>query len=233
MSNNDWSRSYTVSVPFQVSYDSSSIIIKYPETEESVSTWAERSTGAQHQQVGIWFEHPLDLNPYEITNIAIVNENLDSNLSNSPSKMFSRISWPIDNPSLQTLNAVGGYITLPTTNLQKAIFRRVAELTDLAIEDGINMSPESFLDLWSFTSTNPEMRPASIFALDNGNFRAEWTNAQGELVGLEFCGQKLVKFVIFAYALALGKMTRIAGLQAIGQIHGHLQAAFADHLLTN
>jgi hypothetical protein len=232
MNHSESSNTYTVSVSFQVSSASSSITIKYPEAEEQVSTWFETEGNAQHQQVGIWFEHPLDSNPYEITNIAIVNETL-LNHPNSPGRMFSRISLPIDNPSLQTLNAVGGYVVLPPSNVQKAVFVRISELIDLAIEDGISMSPASFLDLWSFISKIPQIRPPSVFALDNGNYRAEWKNPEGELIGLEFCGDQLVKFVIFGYARALGRMMRVAGLQAISGIHAHLQAAFADHLLTN
>ena len=230
MNNVQSSGSYIISGPFQMSLASSNNVIKYPEAEEAVSTWVESEGNAQ--QVGIWFEHPLASNPYEITGFAIVNESFLNHLSSS-SKMFSKISSPIDNPSLQTLNAVGGYVVLPPTNIQKVVFRRVSELTDLAIEDGISMSPASFLDLLSFISENPQMRPPSVFALDNGNLRAEWRDPEGELIGLEFCGEQLVKFVIFGYARALGKMTRVAGLQAISRIRGHVQAAFADHLLTN
>jgi hypothetical protein len=133
----------------------------------------------------------------------------------------------------QTLNQLGGIVVLPPTPLQKAVFGRITQLTELAIEDGINMSPSSFRDLWSFISKRPEMRRPSVFALDNGNFRAEWKNQKGEMIGLEFCGNQIVKFVIFGYVLAIGQIMRIAGSQMIDQVQGHVEAAFAGHLLKN
>lgn len=223
---------YQVSFSVQTSVTSSSVTIEYPATEHLAHTWIEDDGGSNCQAVGIWFQHPDDSNSREITNIVIVNEDLWSPPT-LQGRMLTRISLPIDNPSLETLNAVGGVIVLPPTSLQKAVFRRITELTELAVEDGINMSPASFRDLWGFISKNPEMHRPNVFALDNGNFRAEWKNQKGELIGLEFCGNQLVKFVIFGYAYALGQIVRIAGSQAIDQICGHIDAAFAKHLLTN
>lgn len=223
---------YKVSVSLQTSLASSNVTINYPAAEHPVYTWNDDDRGSNYQAVGIWFQHPADSNLREITNIAIVNEDL-WNPSTLPGGMFTRISLPIDNPSLQTLNALGGIIALPPTPLQKTVFGRITELTELAIEDGINMSPSSFRDLWSFISKDPEMRRPKIFALDNGNFRTEWKNQKGELIGLEFCGNQVVRFVVFGYAQALGQIMRVAGSQGIDQIQGHLQAAFASHLLKN
>jgi hypothetical protein len=223
---------YKVPVSVQTSLTSTSVTIQYPTAVPQVYTWNDDDESSNYQSVGLWFQHPANSNAREITNIAIVNEDI-WNPPTLPSGMFTRISLPIDNPSLQTLNSLGGIVALPPTPLQKAVFGRITELTELAIEDGINMSPSSFLDLWSFISKNPEMRRPKVFALDNGNFRAEWKNQKGELIGLEFCGNQLVRFVVFGYAQVLGQIMRVAGSQAIDQIQGHLEAAFASHLLKN
>jgi hypothetical protein len=223
---------YNVAVSVQTNLTSSSVTISYPATDHPVYTWNEDDANTNYNAVGLWFQHPAASNLREITNIAIVNEDL-WNPPTVPSGMFTRISLPIDNPSLETLNALGGIVALPPTPLQRAVFGRITELTELAVEDGINMSPSSFLDLWGFVSKNPEMRRPKVFALDSGNFRAEWKNQKGEMIGIEFCGNRLVKFVIFGYAYALGQMTRIAGSQPLDQIQGHIDAAFASHLLTN
>lgn len=217
----------------QASTPASSLAITFSGPEEPISTWFEMEASTHYQKVGIWFEHPSDSNPHEIRNIAIVNESLTLTSPNPVSGMFTRISLQVDSPSLETLNDLGGCISFPPTPLQKAVFGRISELMELAAEDEISISPASFWDLWGFISSSPEIRPPSVFALDNGNFRTDWKNPEGELIGIEFCGDQLVKFVIFGYAHIIGKMMRIAGSQPIGQIRGHVEAACAAHLLRN
>ena len=120
---------------------------------------------------------------------------------------------------------------LKPTRIESAVFRRISELMELAVEDEIEMSPSSFCDLWSFISSRPAASVPNVFALDNGNFRAVWKNPEGERVALEFQGSQTVAFVIFGRAHSLGKMMRIAGVQTLSQVPAHIAAAYADHLL--
>ena len=109
------------------------------------------------------------------------------------------MSVPNDAPIMSALQSSGGLLILRATRLQNAVFRRISELMELALEDEIEMSPSSFWDLRLFISARAAVSVPNVFALDNGNFRAVWKNSQGERVALEFQGSQTVEFVIFEY----------------------------------
>jgi len=139
---------------------------------------------------------------------------------------------PSNEAIINALQSSGGLLILRATRLQNAVFRRISELMELALEDEIEMSPSSFWDLWLFISARPAASVPNVFALDNGNFRAVWKNSKGERVALEFQGSQTVEFVIFEYNHLLSKMMRMTGIQGLNRIRALITAAYADHLLT-
>ena len=56
---------------------------------------------------------------------------------------------------MSALQSSGGLLISKPTHLQNAVFRRISELMELALEDEIEMSPSSFWDLWLFISARP------------------------------------------------------------------------------
>ncbi len=82
--------------------------------------------------------------------------------------------------------------------VESSLRKRLSDLENIAVSDGITLSRDSEADLTNFLRTAvPKQRP-SLFLLENGNFRAVWKGNAGEQVGLQFLGKGEVQFVIFA-----------------------------------
>jgi len=179
----------------------------------------------------VWFEQGTKSDPLGLSRIVYVDEGSDQIPTQISTGALTKISVRSSEPIMSVLQSFGGCIIFKPTPLQVAVFRRINELRELALEDEIEMSPSSFSDLWSFISARPLASIPNVFGLDNGNFRAVWRNSQGERVALEFCGDQTVAFVIFEYDHAIAKMMRIAGIQRVNRIQDQITAVCAGHLL--
>lgn len=177
----------------------------------------------------VWFEQGPS---GDLSTIGYLHEGFGQIPTNIATGEVTTMSVPNDAPIMSALQSSGGLLILRATLLQNAVFRRISELMELALEDEIEMSPSSFWDLWLFISARAVVSVPNVFALDNGNFRAVWKNSQGERVALEFQGSQTVEFVIFEYDHLLGKMMRMTGIQGLNRIQALITAAYADHLLT-
>jgi hypothetical protein len=108
---------------------------------------------------------------------------------------------------------------------------RLRELWIDAALSGEAFSEDSLEDLMSFlTGLTPRERP-SLFLLDNGNLRALWRNQSDEQVGLQFMGQELVQYVMFARRPNSQRMLHHYGQELLGEIRTTITANGCDHLI--
>ena len=198
----------------------------------TTSTLLAEPSSPAAQNFVMLFEQADLVNPDDLSAIAYLHEGFGQISVHTATGALTNMSVQSSHPIMTALLSAGGRLILKPTPIESAVFRRISELMELAIEDEIEMSPSSFCDLWSFISARPAASAPNVFALDNGNFRAVWKNPEGERVALEFQGSQTVGFVIFAQARSLGKMMRIAGVQTLRQVQAHIAAAYAGHLLT-
>lgn len=208
----------------------STIVFTFPSRGFTISTVLEEPSSGETQSCMVWFEQDSPSDPTDISTIVYLQEDLEIP-GQIATGALTKLSGQSDEPILDALRSSGGLLISKPTYLQNAVYKRISELMDLALEDDIEMSPSSFSDLWFFLSALPSASVPNVFALDNGNFRAVWKNSEGERVALEFQGSQTVGFVIFEYDHSLAKMMRMAGIQGLSRIKAQITAACADHLL--
>lgn len=197
----------------------------------TTSTVLEEPSSGETQTCIVWFEQGGTGDPSDLSTIIYLHEGFGQIPPHIATGALTKLSVQSNEPIMSALRSSGGRLISKPTHLQSAVFGRISELMELALEDEIEMSPSSFCDLWFFISARPAVSVPNVFALDNGNFRAVWKNSEGERVALEFQGSQTVGFVIFEYDHSLGKMMRMAGIQGLSRIQAQITAAYADHLL--
>jgi len=108
---------------------------------------------------------------------------------------------------------------------------RIRDLQIDAVLSGEAFSEDSLEDLMTFLNgLTPRERP-SLFLLDSGNLRAFWRNESGEQVGLQFMGQELVQYVMFARRPKSQKILRHYGQDLLGEIRSKITLNGCDHLI--
>jgi hypothetical protein len=133
--------------------------------------------------------------------------------SQPPIRPHRRWYTPPENPFLSQATAIE---TEPLDPVTERIVKKAVELwkkereTRAQVEDRLRelhidalrnadpFSETSLADLRSFLDSLPLTERPSIFLLDDGNLRAVWRNAAKEQVGLQFLGNGVVQFVMFA-----------------------------------
>jgi hypothetical protein len=111
------------------------------------------------------------------------------------------------------------------------IFSRLSELKREAAAEQIPYSQHSEHDFFKFWLLNPEIVRPYLFLLENGNLRALWKNTDGEQVGLQFRGDELVQYVIFARRDGSRVVSRSAGRDLLSNIDNLLEAHDAEKLM--
>jgi hypothetical protein len=208
----------------------SSTDFRFQVSDVPISTVFDEPSSGETPVCKVWFKQGEPGGDLSI--IGYFREGFGQVPTNIVTGAVTTMSIPNDEPIMSALESSGGSLILRATGLQNAVFRRISELMELALEDEIEMSPSSFWDLWLFISARPTASVPNVFALDNGNFRAIWKNSKSERVALEFQGSQTVEFVIFKYDHLLSKMMRMTGIQGLNRIQALITAAYADHLLT-
>src|SRR5271165_5429607 len=198
----------------------------------TTSTLLAEPSSPEAQNFVILFEQADPVNPDDLSAIVYLHEGFGQISVHTATGALTNMSVQSSHPIMTALLSAGGRLILKPTPVENAVFRRISELMELALEDEIEMSPSSFWDLWLFISARPAASVPNVFALDNGNFRAVWKNSKSERVALEFQGSQTVEFVIFKYDHLLSKMMRMTGIQELNRIQALITAAYADHLLT-
>ena len=97
--------------------------------------------------------------------------------------------------------------------------------------EGIALNLASEEDFFFFTKSVPSTRRASVVLLENGNLRAVWSGDDGSHVGIQFRGDQLASFVIFASRPPKSGVSRVAGKDTLDGVKRHIGAFGLDALL--
>ena len=102
--------------------------------------------------------------------------------------------------------------------IPQAYQRRIAELREYGIEDGVAIRAASEQDFWAFVGTLPAARKASLVLTDDGNLRAVWKDGPEGHLGLQFLGDGQVQYVIFKQRRGDTTISRVAGVDSFADI---------------
>jgi hypothetical protein len=107
------------------------------------------------------------------------------------------LSGPIESFGVQLLDAKSS-----RQHVIRKCSDRIANLRDLAAEEGVAFNERSADDLLAFLKRYSRPQEPKIFLLDNGNLRAVWRRSDlgisSAQIGLEFVGKRSVKMVMIA-----------------------------------
>ena len=120
---------------------------------------------------------------------------------------------------------------ISTTTVFQDVMQRLAELKSDADAEAQPVSPESQKDLLSFLANCQFTRRPFIVLLDNGNLRILWKNAAKEQIGLQFCGNSIVQYVLFAKRSESNFMARSSGRDTLTGVAHQLKAHNLLHLM--
>ena len=92
----------------------------------------------------------------------------------------------------------------------QAYLTRIEALKSDAALDNISLNKASEQDFWSFIKSSPFIKKGRLILMGNGNLRAAWKDEEGNHIGLQFLGNRLIQYVIFRHRAA-GRISRVAG----------------------
>ncbi len=107
---------------------------------------------------------------------------------------------------------------------------RLRALDEAAVEDEIEISPESQSDAKAFVKGLSGVRQPSVFLSRNGNTRLRWANARGEKVGLQFRGDAEVQYIFFKQVS--DKTEQMLGIKLISSIESFISACGMRHVIS-
>ena len=101
---------------------------------------------------------------------------------------------------------------------RRAYESRIRVLREFAEPDGKIVNEMSIRDFWEFIQSNQFARRAGLALMDNGNIRAIWKGDDRTHLGLNFLGNKSVRFVIFKRRFSNPAVSRVAGVDSFDGI---------------
>ncbi len=78
-----------------------------------------------------------------------------------------------------------------------AFMKRIENLRGFAVEDGVEINPESEKDFFDFIKSG-EIKKKALVLTEEGNFEAIWRGEDGEYIALEFVGGNIIKYIMFS-----------------------------------
>ena len=118
-------------------------------------------------------------------------------------------------------------------SLEASIRRRLSDLKQIAISEGLPLSRDSETDLAIFIRGTARKPRPNLFLLGNGNFRAVWKGKRGEQIALQFRGNSEVQFVIFAIRSDPELMVRLCGRDTLKGIVRVIKALEVIELISD
>ncbi len=91
---------------------------------------------------------------------------------------------------------------------------------------------ESERDFWTFIESIPFVRRGSLFLMDNGDLRVVWDDDEDNLVGLQFLGNSLIRYVIFKRRTEDKPVSRVAGRDTLKGVNTQIEAFKLETLLS-
>lgn len=87
--------------------------------------------------------------------------------------------------------------TEATQEIRHFYLSRIEFLREEAAAEGVIFNKDSERDFWTFIELFPFVRRGSLFLMENGNLRAVWDDDEGNLLGIQFLGNSLARYVVF------------------------------------
>ena len=103
---------------------------------------------------------------------------------------------------------------------------RIEFLREEAVIESIDFNKNSERDFWTFIRLIPFIRRGSLFLMDNGDLRVVWDDDQGNLVGIQFLGNSLARYVIFKRRNESNAVSRVAGTDTLKGVDDQIRTAF-------
>lgn len=115
--------------------------------------------------------------------------------------------------------------TSPTAAIRHAYRHRIEELHAEARLDAITWNVESETDFLAFINATPRWRKGLLGLVNNGNLRVTWKGDDGDHLAVQFLGERFVECVIFKRRSGSRRISRVAGVDTLNDLH-RLVAAF-------
>ena len=109
---------------------------------------------------------------------------------------------------------------------------RIKFLQEEAIIEGIAFNKDSKRDFWKFIKSIPSNKRGSLFLMDSGDLRVVWDDDEGNLVGLQFLGNSLARYVIFKRRAEDSPVSRVAGSDTLKGVNAQIQTFELETLLS-
>ena len=109
---------------------------------------------------------------------------------------------------------------------------RIEFLREEANMENITFNKDSEQDLWKFIKSTQSNKRGSLFLMDNGDLRVVWDDDENNLVGLQFLGNSLARYVIFKRRTENGTVSRVAGSDTLKGVNAQIQTFELGTLLS-
>lgn len=119
-----------------------------------------------------------------------------------------------------------------TWEIHHSYLSRIEFLREEATAEGIIFNKDSERDFRMFIELAPSVRRGSLFLMDNGDLRVVWDDGRDNLVGLQFLGNSLVRYVVFNRRVEDASVSRVAGTDTLEGVNAQIQAFELENLLS-
>ena len=108
---------------------------------------------------------------------------------------------------------------------------RIEFLREEAAAEGVIFNEDSERDFWTFIELFPFVRRGRLFLMDNGDLRAVWDDDEDNLLGIQFLGNSLARYVVFKHRTDDGSVSRVAGTDTLKGVNAQIKAFELETLL--
>jgi len=109
---------------------------------------------------------------------------------------------------------------------------RIEFLREEAVIEGVDFNRNSERDFWTFIRLIPFIRRGSLFLMDNGDLRVVWDDDEDNLVGIQFLGNCLARYVIFKSRTENESVSRVSGTDTLQGVSDQIRAFKLESLLS-
>ena len=109
---------------------------------------------------------------------------------------------------------------------------RIEFLREEATVESMTFNKDSERDFWTFIGSIPFVRRGNLFLMDNGDLRVVWDDDEDNLVGLQFLGNSLARYVIFKRRAEDEAVSHVAGTDTLKGVNTQIEAFKLETLLS-
>ena len=119
-----------------------------------------------------------------------------------------------------------------TWEVRHSYASRIEFLQEEATAEGVTLNKDSERDFWTFIKLIPFVRRGSLFLMDNGDLRVVWDDDEDNLLGLQFLGNSLARYVVFKRRTEDDPVSRVAGTDTLKGVNAQIEAFKLGTLLS-